>query len=64
VRIDRPGCEPGGHVSNTELADYDFDKVIANATTVEEFEAAVLEYASGLLTDGVPVKMDFTADLT
>lgn len=59
VRIDRPGKVASGHVSETELVDFDFDKVIANATTIEDFQANVVTYVEGLF-DGVPTKIDFT----
>lgn len=48
IRIDRPGHVGQGHISETELADYDFDQVIANDGAVWDLQAAVVDYAKFL----------------
>lgn len=49
IRIDRPGHVAAGHVSETELVDYDFDHVMANDGTALDLQVAVLDIAKRFL---------------
>lgn len=49
-RIERPGFGPiNGHVTETELDDYDFDVVIVNDGSIEDLRVKVNEALEGLL---------------
>lgn len=49
VKIDRPGHAGFGHVSETELNDYDgWDLVIDNSSTIPELETTIVKFAKGL----------------
>lgn len=47
IRINRPGHEPRGHVSETSLVDYEFDHVIDNNGSITDLERDVVELVSG-----------------
>lgn len=49
VRVDRPGFTASGHVSETELLGYEFDHVLVNDGTLEQFKDLVRRFATGFL---------------
>jgi hypothetical protein len=52
IRINRPGHVAAGHVSETELCDWDFDEEFSNVGSVAELQAAVGGYVRNLLETG------------
>lgn len=54
IRINRPGYVAAGHVSETELSDWDFDEEFLNVGSVVELQVAVAGYVRNLLEAGTP----------
>jgi hypothetical protein len=48
IRIDRPGHVATGHVSETGLVGYDFDKVFDNGGSIQDLQTAVVFWAAAL----------------
>lgn len=59
IKITRPGHEPGGHISETALSDFEFDAVVENNGSLVELEAKVVELVRGWVTETQKSQLDF-----
>lgn len=51
IRIDRPGHQPGGHVSETAGVGIEFDHVVPNAGSLLELEQRVVDLVRTIISD-------------
>lgn len=63
VKIDRPGYTAGGHVSETDLAGFDWDHTINNYSDVTGLESRILELVRPLLPAEVVAREDLQEGL-
>lgn len=51
IRINRPGFEPRGHVSETDLSGFDWDEEFDNNRGIVDLQATVVAYVRSRLSD-------------